>query len=329
MFFLDVNYLVNFLSLQCKKRDISAERDDVKRQAMKKEYDEELAEWKVEDAKIKVEEDKAPWNVDTISQEKFSKTIITKAEPQSVEVDDDNDEEAFSRRYTKFVEKHASNVKHFGMLRKVQDTEKFLCDHPELVNEDTANYLVVWCIDLEMEEKYELMGHVARQAITLQFILELAKTLKRDSRGCVRPFFAKMKSNDMDAMSGFTEELEAFKDRIRKRAKEKIDQFIAEEEEKERQQRLGPGGLDPIEVMESLPEELKKCFEVQNVETLKQVLLNMPKQDAEYHLDRCIKSGLWVPGKDSNEDVQTESTEDRNDNAFRKDSDGEAKVEEP
>jgi cell division cycle protein 37 len=51
-----------------------------------------------------------------------------------------------------FVEKHKTNIKKYGMFRNYDDTSKFLEDHLELVCEETANYLVVWCIDLEMEE---------------------------------------------------------------------------------------------------------------------------------------------------------------------------------
>lgn len=45
-----------------------------------------------------------------------------------------------------------------------------------------------------------------------------------------------------------------FKERIRKRADEKLSIAKAELEEEERNARLGPGGLDPVEVFESLPE---------------------------------------------------------------------------
>jgi len=51
-----------------------------------------------------------------------------------------------------FVEKHKANIKKYGMFRHYDDTQKMLEDHLELVCEETANYLVVWCIDLEMEE---------------------------------------------------------------------------------------------------------------------------------------------------------------------------------
>ena len=54
-------------------------------------------------------------------------------------------------------------------------------------------------------------------------------------------------------MEGFNDELEAFKERVRGRAKVRIEKAMKEYEEEERQKRLGPGGLDPVEVYESLP----------------------------------------------------------------------------
>lgn len=59
---------------------------------------------------------------------------------------------SFSFLKKKFVEKHKDNIKKFGMFRHYDDTQRFLEEHLELVCEETANYLVVWCIDLEMEE---------------------------------------------------------------------------------------------------------------------------------------------------------------------------------
>lgn len=55
-------------------------------------------------------------------------------------------------------------------------------------------------------------------------------------------------------MEGFKYELEAFKERVRGRAKLRIEKAMKEYEEEERKKRLGPGGLDPVEVYESLPE---------------------------------------------------------------------------
>lgn len=38
------------------------------------------------------------------------------------------------------------------MLRRWDDSQKYLSDYPHLVCEETANYLVIMCIDLEVEE---------------------------------------------------------------------------------------------------------------------------------------------------------------------------------
>jgi cell division cycle protein 37 len=58
---------------------------------------------------------------------------------------------------------------------------------------------------------------------------------------------------DVQYQDAFNDELSAFKARIKKRAEEKVAAALAKYEEEERQKRLGPGGLDPAEVFESLP----------------------------------------------------------------------------
>ena len=63
-----------------------------------------------------------------------------------------------------------------------------------------------------------------------------------------------------------------------------------------KEERLGPGGLDPLEVIESLPVEMQDAFESRDIEQLKRVLLNMSQEDAEYHMKRCVDSGLWTSG---------------------------------
>ena len=59
-------------------------------------------------------------------------------------------------------------------------------------------------------------------------------------------FCPRIQVADPEYKKAFDDELVAFKKRIRKRAEEKIAEY-------EREERLGPGGLDPLEVMESLP----------------------------------------------------------------------------
>lgn len=91
-------------------------------------------------------------------------------------------EEEKEQKHKTFVEKYEKQIKHFGkphwqqqwktespfsngkieikmyygltpgMLRRWDDSQKYLSDNPHLVCEETANYLVIMCIDLEVEE---------------------------------------------------------------------------------------------------------------------------------------------------------------------------------
>ena len=93
-----------------------------------------------------------------------------------------------------------------------------------------------------------------------------------------------------------------------------------------------PGGLDPLEVLESLPEDLKRyyqlyypkmiktrkrnvymnslnvnlmcykrCFEEQDTGMLQEVIRKLGEKDARYHMKRCVDSGLWKPAHDDPE----------------------------
>ena len=60
---------------------------------------------------------------------------------------------------------------------------------------------------------------------------------------------------------------------------------------------------------------MQQCFESRNIEQLQNVLSNMSQEDAAYHLDRCIKSGLWIPNaKDAERDDEDEAKTKQDDN---------------
>jgi len=136
---------------------------------------------------------------------------------------------------------------------------------------------------------------VAKQVVSMQYILELSKQLDVDPRGCVSAFFARIDKADKEYKDAFQDELSSFKERIRERARKRIEQAMKEVEEEERQKRIGPGGLDPEEVFNSLPESLQKCFESRDVALLQETIGQLDEKDARYHMKRCVDSGLWVP----------------------------------
>ncbi|KAM9345940.1 hsp90 co-chaperone Cdc37 [Symphorus nematophorus] len=272
-----------------------------KAQAEEKKLKKEEREWEKKLDEHNREEKKMPWNVDTLSKDGFSKSIVNIVPDSSEETEEEKE-----KKHKTFVEKYEKQIKHFGMLRRWDDSQKYLSDNPHLVCEETANYLVIMCIDLEVEEKHALMEQVAHQTIVMQFILELAKSLKVDPRGCFRQFFAKIKTADQQYQDAFTDELESFKERVRGRAKIRIEKAMKEYEEEERQKRLGPGGLDPVEVYETLPPEMQKCFDDKDIQMLQDVISKMDPTEAKIHMKRCIDSGLWVPNSKTDDGEEKE-----------------------
>lgn len=116
-----------------------------------------LADLEREEKQLKQKEEElmkkdrqTPWNVDTISEPGFTKTVInTKpARPK----DENLTEEEKEAKMKKFIKENEKLLKQFGMLRRYEDSRQFLQENSQLVCEETANYLVIWCINLEMEE---------------------------------------------------------------------------------------------------------------------------------------------------------------------------------
>jgi len=242
---------------------------------------------------LKKKEKLMPWNVDTISKEGFTKTIINKPKPRK-----DNShlsEEEKEELYRKFVKENESKIKQYGMLAKWDDCKSFLLEYPDLCCDDSANYLALWCLNLEMEEKTTLMEHVSKQVVSMQYILELAKQLDCDPRSCISAFFTRIQKADKEYMDAFDDELRSFKTRIKERAKAKLEKIMQEIEEEEKQKRLGPGGLDPADVFESLPKEMQDCFESRDIARLQEVIAQLPEEEAREHMKRCVESGLWIP----------------------------------
>lgn len=231
----------------------SADKEQLQKQL--KVLEAESEKLKIEEDKVKRKEKNAPLNVDTLSQPGFAKTVVNK-KPDRPKYEDMTEEEK-EMHMKNFVKENKPIMEKYGMMRKYDDTKKFLLENHQLVCEDTANYLVIWCINLEMEKKHELMTHVAHQCICMQYILELSKQLDVDPRACVGSFCDRIQVADNEYKRQFDDEVKAFIARIVKRGEEKYAEAVkeAEEEERlEREARLGPGGLDPMEVYETLPQ---------------------------------------------------------------------------
>jgi len=155
------------------------------------------------------------------------------------------------------------------------------------------------------------MKDIVKQYLQLQTVIDLARSTQKDPRDYIVRFFGNME-RDHKNVEKFMIEVEDFSKKIQGRAVEKKKEEekkkkMAEElgldtqdgkyeyVELSKEERLGPGGLDPIEVFKSLPEEMRQAFDKQDIPLLQKVLENLPKEEAAYHMKRCADSGLWVP----------------------------------
>ncbi|XP_069481827.1 hsp90 co-chaperone Cdc37-like 1 isoform X2 [Ambystoma mexicanum] len=163
-------------------------------------------EWKQKEDELLQEEGTKLWNVDTNNHYGFNKSFINLGKGNQINEED---------KAKPFIQKYEGKIRHFGMLNRWSDSQRFLADFPDLVCEETSNYLLLWCFVLEAEQKRALMEQVAHQAVVMQFILEMAKSCNVDPRGCFRVFFQKAQAGGGGYSEAFKSELEAFKERVR------------------------------------------------------------------------------------------------------------------
>lgn len=209
--------------------------------------------------------------------------------------------------YPAFVEKYEALLEKWMIIRDFEKCKQFLLLHGDvLLQENSSSYLLLASLEDEMNGEREKMLLTCRQSQILTNIAELAKSLRKHPGNVILPFFSRLEQKEF--LMNFLEGVDVFVDRVTKRAvakKKEIDEERAKEREAEgevdlhtlpKEDRLGPGGFDPVEVFESLPQSMQEAFESRDTEKLKEALLSMSPKDAQLHMDRCVKSGLWNEG---------------------------------
>jgi len=160
----------------------------------------------------------------------------------------------------------------------------------------------------EMNGKHRRMKLVCRQSQILSHIQELGVSMARDPRDVVLPFFNRI--DEKEYWKAFTEQVDQFEKRIKERAVVKRKEMDAERREAAVEAApLGPGGLDPFEVLESLPDSMRKAFDNQDIGKLQDVLGAMPADEAKMWLKKCVDSGLWCPGGGGEDEGEEDPTE--------------------
>jgi cell division cycle protein 37 len=132
---------------------------------------------------------------------------------------------------------------------------------------------------------------------------------KAHPRGLVTGFFRRL-SDSSSVAAEYEKAGDELYTALVKRAGEKrkereVEQLAAEQGGGEavvlpREERLGPGGLDPVEVFASLPEPLQTAYEARDTEALRLFIDGCELQEAKRLMRLMVDSGLWVatPGEE-------------------------------
>jgi len=220
--------------------------------------------------------------------------------PAATEIEKDD---KFIYTYHEFTEKYADLMETFMAIQSFNESKEFLLKHGDiLLQEHACNYLLLASLEDEMNGQRDKMRQTAKQSQIVTNIAELAKSWKTHPGNVIVPFFQRLEQRQF--LDGFLEGMEVFIQKIVSRAVTKKMEMDQQRKtgtnadgvdlaEIPKDERLGPGGLDPLEVIETLPISLQEAFESRDVEQLQAALMALDPKDAEYHMKRCVDSGLW------------------------------------
>jgi len=265
-------------------------------------------------------ENKRPLHIGNICHVAEERTIIHSQDGTKTDRLNKDGEEFSIDNYFEFKQQHKDLLEHFTQADWERSRELLHKRGDVLLDECANNYFMLNALDAEMKGNKDLVKKLGTQGQIVSQIHQLARPMNRPPRDLVHRFFDKFETDVGQA--AFQEGVDHFLGHIARRAIEKKKEEVAEaeknaEEEAEQaeaeekgepvnlveamydmtpEQRKGPGGLDPIEVYESLIPELQECFKTGDIPRLKKIAGEMPPGEFEAIFQRCIDSGLWTPG---------------------------------
>ena len=214
------------------------------------------------------------------------------------------DESTFTDGYEQFLTDNRHILLEYADIDEDDEkSEQFVLKHTQLLSEHATGFYLLHCINLQAEGKTREMRKTARQYLLLTYVCDLAKSMPgRDARDAIRPLFKKMLTNQQAAQA-FEEHLEKYIEHVKTRAEVKKKEMAEAADEGDdaeyvtlqKGEHVGPGGLDPAEVFETLPTVMQEAFGERSVDALREALGKLSPEDAQYHMQRCIDSGLWDP----------------------------------
>lgn len=134
--------------------------------------------------------------------------------------------------YNDFAMAHETILENYSVLTDLETTKNYLfknCDI--LMHEHAQSYLLLSCLEDEMNGKSKRMKLVCKQSQILTHITELGNSMKRDPRDVVLPFF--MRLEEHEHLTSFNLSVNDFVKRIQNRAVEKKKEMDEERRQEE------------------------------------------------------------------------------------------------
>jgi len=270
----------------------------------------DLGSWKRMKARMRNEKGLPPRGVELRDAYDVVKVNKTKNNPE-----DDSKE-----NIEDFFKKYRSKLETYAYIPDDKVADQFLQDNKEIVTHSGEGFLITLAVDKSCEGLPASLNVplIAKRCLTMHNILASAKEANIKIEKSIQMFYKRRNHSKISEM--YTEEFDKQNAEllalIKKRTKERLKEAeeaakkpveLTPEEAEEYKAPLGPGGLDPTEVLNSLPKELQEAFMEKDTEKLTAAISKLPEEEARKYMDDCVKSGLWVRQSDS-EDTKGEDS---------------------
>jgi len=264
----------------------------------------DLASWKRMKGRMRTEKGLPPRGVELRDAYDVMRINKSKSSP----------EDECMENIEQFMKKHRSKLQTYAIIPDDKVADKFLQDNKEIVNHSGEGFLITLAVDKSCEGEPASLNVplIAKRCLTVHNILASAKEANINIDKAVEMFYKRRNQKRISEM--YTQEFDKQQlellSLIKKRTKERLEEADEEakkpldltpEEAAACKAPVGPGGLDPTEVLNSLPEDMQSAFMEKNSQKLQEALAKLPEDAARKYMDDCVNSGLWVRSPEDEE----------------------------
>jgi len=272
----------------------------------------DLGSWKRMKGRMRKEKGLPPRGVELKDAYDVVKMNKTKSKPEEISTESIED----------FLKNHRSKLETYAFIPDDKVADQFLQDYKEIVSHSGEGFLITLAVEKSCEGEPASLNVplIAKRCLTMHNILASAKEANIKIEKSIQMFFKRRNNDRVSELyaTEFEKQHSELLTLIKKRTKERLAE--AEEEAKkpveltpeevaEYKAPVGPGGLDPSEVLNSLPKEMQDAFLAKDTEKLKEAIKKLPEEEAEKYMADCVKSGLWVSSTDDNPEESKDTTD--------------------